>query len=237
MRLMLKIAPEGHVPFSKINKHTVQGMLYSQLKGSKFEELHRKKGFKFFTFSDMFPANDFYPGKEKTLILSSPNSDLISTWYNQFRKSKYLYLSDEPFKITYVKKFGIPLRNSFETGSPIVVYKENRRGEYFSFKRGGDLQFFMERVKENAIKKFNAFYDDEFSMDEPLFDRFVLRKEVAVNMKKEKDDFMVIGSLWKLLQKSYLSQSNRKFYKFVMDCGLGEKNSLGFGFLNPKKTG
>ncbi len=237
MRLMIKIASEGYVPFNKINKHTIQGMLYSFLKGTKYEELHRKRGFKFFSFSDIFPANDFYPGKKKTLIVSSPNYDLINTWYNQFKRNRYLYLSDEPFKIDEVKKFSLPLKNIFETGSPVVLYKDNTRGTYVSFKRNDDLRFFLSRLKENAVKKYNAFYDDEYDMEEPLFDVMQFRKEVVVKLKKDMDEFDVIGTMWKSMKKLYIDKDNRKFYKFLMDTGLGEKNSLGFGFVNPKKEG
>ena len=237
MRLLLKIFPQKYIPFAKINKHAIQGMLYSQLKGTKYENLHTKKGFKFFTFSDIFPSNDYYPRKEKSLLISSPDKGLINAWYHSFKKSRYIYLSNEPFLISNVKKFSIPLRPAFETGSPVTLYKENTKNEYFSFEKGGDLWFFINRLKENAIKKYNIFYDDEFHLDELIFDKFILKKEVVVQMKKGANKFSVIGTMWKLLQKEYLSKENRKFYRFIMDCGLGEKNSLGFGFVNPKKEG
>ncbi len=237
MRVLLRFESARHVSFSKINKHTIQGMLYSFLKGTRYEELHRKRGFKFFSFSDIFPANDFYPGKKKTLIVSSPNYGLINTWYHQFKRSRYLYLSDEAFKIHEVKKFSLPLKNVFETGSPVVLYKDNTQGTYLSFKRNDDLRFFLTRLKENAVKKYNAFYDDEFEIEEPLFDVMQFRKEVVVNLKKEEDEFAIIGSMWKSMKKLYVDKDNRKFYKFLMDTGLGEKNSLGFGFVNPKKEG
>jgi len=47
--------------------------------------------------------------------------------------------------------------------------------------------------------------------------------------------FLIFGSLFDLLEKSYIENKERKFYKFLLDCGLGEKNSLGFGFVNPIK--
>lgn len=45
--------------------------------------------------------------------------------------------------------------------------------------------------------------------------------------------FPVIGSNWELLEKERIKPEERKFYRFLMDVGLGEKNSLGFGFVNP----
>ena len=237
MRVLLEFEPVHYVPFNKVNKHTIQSMLYHHLIGTKYEDYHNKRGFKFFTFSDIFPAKDFYPEKRYSIIVSSPIRGLIETWYQVFKGEKYFYLSDKPFKIESVKKVSLPLKNSFITGSPIVVYEDSQKNRYFSFQRFGDLKFFMERITENAVKKYNAFYDDNFSLNEPIFDILSFKKEVAVNIKIEKDEFSIIGSLWNLLKKTWIEKEDRKFYKFLMDTGLGEKNSLGFGFLNPKKVG
>lgn len=42
-------------------------------------------------------------------------------------------------------------------------------------------------------------------------------------------DVIVIGSLWELGFSQYIDES---LQIFVLDCGLGERNSLGFGFVN-----
>ena len=46
--------------------------------------------------------------------------------------------------------------------------------------------------------------------------------------------FIIIGSLWKVLEKN-IAREDRKFYNFLFDCGLGEKNSLGMGFINNRR--
>ncbi len=121
--------------------------------------------------------------------------------------------------------------------------ENNKKNKYFSFKRNKDLQFFLERLKENAIKKFNSFYNDNYYLDDVLFDKLIFKKEVVIPNKikvygennKEDKTSVIIGSVWSLLSKFSIENKDKKFYKFIMDCGLGEKNSLGFGFINPKK--
>ncbi len=233
MRCILKFTSENHVPGSKINKHAIQGHIYSTLSGTDMESLHERKGFKFFTFSDIFPSGDFFPNKEKRLIISSPNPKFIHAIYNKWRETHYFYLSRFPFKILDVKKTRLPLRNVFTTGSPIVLYEDNMRNKYFSFRRNNELKFFMDRLKENAVKKFNVYYEDEFVLDEPIFDRMRFKKEVAVKLTREGVKFIIIGSVWETLEKTEISREKHKFYDFIMDCGLGEKNSLGFGLVNP----
>jgi CRISPR-associated endoribonuclease Cas6 len=93
----------------------------------------------------------------------------------------------------------------------------------------------LNRLKENALKKYRAYYNEDLEFEENIFDRMVFRKEVAVNIYKKGTRFVIIGSVWKMLEKFEIKPEYRKFYNFIMDCGLGEKNSLGFGFINPVK--
>ena len=237
MRVMLTISPVEYAPFNKITKHTIQGALYNLLIGTDYENLHNKKGFKFFTFSDVFPAKDYYPNKKYSFIISSPDRRLINTWYRALTHNEYLYLSDVPFKIANVKKYDLPLKNKFISGSPVVLYENSEENRYFSFQRNNDVDFFLERLKDNALKKYNAYYDDEFYIEGQIFDMFSLKKEVSVKVTIKKEEFNIIGSVWNILGKSYMNKDECKFYKFLMDCGLGEKNSLGFGLVNPVKEG
>ncbi len=236
MRLVLTLEAENFLPYSRINKHTIQGMIYSYLQGDDFSGLHAEKGFKFFTFSDLFPSNDFHPGKEKTLLISSPNPKFIRTIYENLKSVQHLYLSNGSFKVSSIKKVQVPLSKEFVTGSPIVLYEDTGRNRYFSFRRGGSLEFFLDRVKENALKKYNAYYDDELYFEGPIFDEVVFNKEVAVRIARGGTEFLIIGSMWYNLRRMRIEKGLKKFFNFIKDCGLGEKNSLGFGFLNPRNN-
>ena len=231
MRVHIKFKPERFLPGHKVNKHTVQGVIYSLLDGTEFSDLHSRSGFKFFTYSDIFPPGDFYPGKEKNLVISSPNPKFINELYSKAKETEYMYLSDGPMRIVGVKKFSVRPTGKYITGSPVVVQEDNATSTYFSFRRGGNLRFFMDRLKENALKKYNAYYDDELTMDEDLFDFLQFKKEVSIVVKKDDKSFVIIGTMWEVLQKR-IPRGYGRFYRFITDCGIGEKNSLGFGFLN-----
>ncbi len=208
-------------------------MIYNLLDKREYNWLHESKHFKFFCFSDIFPSGDFIIGKEKHIIVSSPSSKFINDIYYSIKQRKEVRLGNYLLKVTKVKKFNLKLKNRFITGSPVVLYKDNRKNIYFSFKRDGNISFFLSRLKENAVKKFNAFYDDDYNIEEDLFDRLQFNKEVAVKNRKIDKEFIIIGSLWRLLEKFNINSQDKKFYRFIMDAGLGEKNSFGFGFINP----
>ncbi len=233
MRLKLDIISEEDFSYQDINKHMIQGMIYSYLWDTEYEKMHEEKKFKFFSFSDIFPPTDFKKGEEKNLIISSPNKKFIEVLYQKMKDENYIYFGNKGFMIKKISKFNLPLRRKFITGSPIVLYQDNRENLYFSFERNPDLSFFLERLKNNALKKYNAFYGETMVLEETIFDKIIFGREVVVPLKKGKNKFLIIGTTWKRLEKFKYNRDERKLYRFIMDCGLGEKNSLGFGFLNP----
>ncbi|HIE33595.1 MAG TPA: CRISPR-associated endoribonuclease Cas6 [Candidatus Altiarchaeales archaeon] len=232
MRLLIKFSPREEFSYDDVDKHMIQSVIYSLLRNTKYESIHNIKKFKFFTFSDIFPPTDFKPNENKNLLISSPDSDFIKSIGDNLKENPILRFGNHIIDIQEHKMVNPRLKNRFISSSPLVLYKNSRKNIYFSFKRDNDLSFFLERLKDNALKKYNAFYSTNYELKENIFDRIKLRKEAVVKIRKGSKEFIIIGSVWKLLEKFDISK-NRKFYKFIMDCGLGEKNSLGFGFVNP----
>jgi len=233
--MRLRISFEGDNLQPKPNKHAVQGFIYNMLKGTEYGKRHDEPRFKFFTFSDFFRDGD----GRLTLLISSPEGGFIEALYSNIRGRDHVYIGKHQLKPVEIRMFKLPLRKRFQTGSPVVIYKNAQNNEYFKLHAHRDLRFFIERLKENAERKYNAFYNDEFVLDSPIFDRLIpkLRSngklDVYVRVIKNGVSFPVIGSNWELLEKERIKPEERRFYRFIMDAGLGEKNSLGFGFLNP----
>jgi len=164
------------------------------------------------------------------LIISSPKQGFIRLLDNSLKNKDYFYLGKHRMMNEQVKVFKPQLKGRFITSTPIVLYEENRQNRYYSFKKSNDFSFFLKRLKNNALKKYNAYYGLSYDFDGNLFDSFQFDREVAVRVKKTNKMFLVIGSLWKNLEK--FNMDDGAFYNFIMDCGLGEKNSLGFGMIN-----
>ncbi|MBS7609308.1 CRISPR-associated endoribonuclease Cas6 [Candidatus Bathyarchaeota archaeon] len=225
---------DERTPYDRINKHGIQGFLYSFLRGTDYEDYHDKGSFKFFTFSDIFPLGDFEPNKVKSLLVSSPDDDFILTLRDSIHsRDGQGILEGHNIYILNCKVIRAQVSGRFISASPIVLYENSRNNLYYSFNRNKSLSFFLERLKENAMKKYKAYYEEDLNLEGNIFDKLVFRKEVAVRLSKEGRTFIVIGSVWRLLEKFKISKDEEKFYGFIMDCGLGEKNSLGFGFINP----
>lgn len=228
MRLILKFKNKKINPNS-ISKFTVQGFIYSLLKNSRYNFLHDMQGFKFFCFSNIFESNNVY-----NLIISSPSRELIKTLYHSLKTIDEFNLGIYKFHIKDCRIIKTPKRfNYFKSSTPIVLFHNQTMSNHcYSFKNDDiNYTWFFERLKDNALKKYNAYYDDEYYFEEPLFSSFSFKKEVAMNFERYNNKFLLIGSLWDNLTFE-VTKENRKFYEFIYDAGLGEKNSTGMGFLN-----
>lgn len=234
MRLLIKFNPLCNEDYSKIGKYDIQGFIYSLLENSEFGEYHELKGFKYFNFSNIFPISDFQLGDEKSLIISSPSSALIKLLHYKLKDMEVFRLNKFFMEIKSLKLFNIKSSKSITVGTPIALYENNQDNRYYSFKSNPDFNFFFERLKDNALKKYNSYYNEDYLLEENLFDSFEFNKEVSVRMNIHNNNFIIIGSLWKSFEKDIVKE-NKKFYNFLFDCGLGEKNSIGFGFVNNRR--
>ena len=229
---MLKFEPLEYIKYQNIDKYTIQGFIYSILKDdSVFSSLHETVGFKFFNFSNIFPVSDFEKNSLKKLIISSPNEDLIKSIYSNLKNKDSFRLKNHKMELLKVSLLKNQNCNKFISATPIVLFEDNINNKYFSFKQNNEFNFFFDRLKDNAVKKYNAFYGCDFNLESNLFTNFEFGREVSIRLVKKDNKFIIIGSLWKNLEFDLTSQ-NKNFYNFLFDNGLGEKNSLGFGFLN-----
>ncbi len=214
-------------------KHQIQGMIYAALGDSPYGRRHDLPRFKYFTFSDVFPVRD----NVLFFTVSSPVAEIVQCVYDWVRQREVIHFGKGRYRVKRVRKYRSGVSERIKSGSPIVLYRDSRARRFFSLKTDGDFTFFMDRLKDNALKKYEAFTGESIEMDEPLFDEFALRKEVVVQVQKrgqndEDRSFIVIGSVWNTLIKQNV-RGFKRLYQFLYDAGLGEKNSLGFGFVFP----
>lgn len=216
-----------------INKHAVQGLIYRFLQNTEFADLHDRFVSKNFCFSDWLKTRK---SGVYRLIISSPNEKFIRVLEKIARRESgrlqfkgYVLIRTKTLKLTP----NVPLR----TGSPIVLVREkNPQPIYYSFRdRTITLNEFDEIIKRGAVARYRATMgESDFVIEEPLFSELQLEREIAVPVKMRGRSFPIIGSKWKTLVLNQ-NRSFRKFMEWLIDAGMGQKTSLGFGFLQPKR--
>jgi CRISPR-associated endoribonuclease Cas6 len=82
MRLIVRLRAIENMPYEMQYHYHLQGFIYNLLRGSVYyDHVHDKDGYKFFCFSNIFPARDLEKNDVQTLIISSPDPGFIRYLY------------------------------------------------------------------------------------------------------------------------------------------------------------
>lgn len=259
MRLLIRLRSLENSKYEMQYHYHLQGFIYNLLKDSKYSYLHDKEGYKFFCFSNIFPAYDLKRGDSRTLIISSPSEDFIeylsASLDHSYKKPVSITIGSMKFEIYGIEKFHsqIPMKSSFTliTGTPIII--RIRKEKYEDFGGKLDTQYdevywrsdhpfdlFIQQIESNISKKYYEYthlrgYDTKneiYNLSDsktPFIQRFKFKKQISTRVYMKGHNHVVIGTLWEFM---FNLHSNKQLIQFALDSGLGERNSLGFGFMN-----
>jgi len=245
MRILVKLRSIGEFEYDLEYYSKIQAFIYKLIKGSAFDYIHSKVGYKFFCFSNIFPLGNIHAGELKKLLISSPSSHFIKYLYNrlrQFSKNEYVRIGDMYFYVDSIRVFKVRIPSSdfmILTSTPVIIriprkyfelygIKVDKPWVYWRMEYG--LKSFMNMTRLNLFKKYSEFYG-EAPPTTDIYQQIKYVKSVAVYTNIDGTKVQFIGSLWRF-RYTYIDNEVRRILEFILDTGLGERNSLGFGFLN-----
>jgi CRISPR-associated endoribonuclease Cas6 len=197
--------------------------------------------------------NDF-----RKVIISSPDPNFISVLHGRFNSySKDINIGSMKFKVDSINRIDlkIPSRLPFTitTGTPIIIRipaeKYRKYGieprldyEYLYWRKDYPMDLFLSQLWQNLRKKYTNYFNlDPVELRSPenidsdsnqIFNRFVFKKQISTKIVMKNTEHIVIGTIWEF---QFQGLEDRKIIQFALDAGLGERNSMGFGFMNLKK--
>jgi CRISPR-associated endoribonuclease Cas6 len=222
----------------------LQGLIYKLIDGSK-HDVHDKAGSKFFSFSNVFPFTGIQKDDLRNLMISSPNDEFISYLCDRLGYDKHVSIGKMKFIVEFCDKLDVRIPNndkfSLITGTPIIIRINNRDGRYDvdSTKAGHrdpiywrtihPIDVFIKQLEDNLIKKYNRYFELDIQGREPIFNKFKFKKQISnrLCLSTTMQPVVVIGTTWE-----FLFEHASPLIQFALDCGLGELNSMGFGFMN-----
>ncbi len=245
MRLLIKLKSLKYCSYDKKYYSKLRGFLYSLQKGSGVFNRHEIDGYKFFSYSNIFPAQDMRYGESRHLIVSCPSSDFIYWLRGRLTEiqelKKPVEIGEMQFIAESVTNFTPKIMNnaSLITGTPIVMRIPKEQYEQYGIKSKRPYEFwrpeydfnaFVRQLSDNLIKKYNKYYNKKIE-NQNLFEMFKFRKSVCVHRVEEGIEQRTIGSLWEF-KFSHLEPEQKKILWLGLESGFGELNSSGFGFMN-----
>ena len=237
MRAQLKLNIDKNVIIPFNYQYHLSSMIYHFLSVSDSEyakRLHEYQKYKFFTYSwldipnrtitkDGMKSNDGHV----FLQLSSPNDTFLSVFLEGMFQEQVLKIGNLEAYPEEIQVIETP--ESFDilkTISPICLRTQE---EIDGKLKGKDLlpnhSKFFENLKKNLKNKYEMYYDKECQMDFNLEILSAEPKRIQI-----KNSFVRCSNLIFKIEGDY------DFIKFGYECGFGEKNSMGFGMVEEKKS-
>jgi len=243
MRLIIELEALSECMYDLKYYHKLQGFLYSLLKNSTYHKLHNRRGYKFFSFSNIFPSVDMHVHDVRRLLIASPDPNLVNVFRKQLDDTRKVNIGEMSFRVKYVSAL-TPRVHGFcvlVTGTPITIRvpKANyakygieppKDYPYVYWRKQYPFDAFIKQLEDNLFKKYNMFYRTSIESF-PLFEQFSFKKQVCNHVVIRGREIKVFGTLWSF-NFNLISGDKRKIIQFGLDAGFGELNSLGFGFMS-----
>lgn len=250
MRLLVELRALCDCVYDLMYHHKLQGFLYRLLAGSTYAGLHDRRGYKFFCFSNIFPSLDMQEGDLRRFLVSSPDTGLIEVLVEQLdklqRSGERVNVGEMSFSVKGVSVLEPRVGRScvLAAGTPIVVRIPRANYARYGIEPPEDYKYvywrkqypfdaFVRQLEDNLFKKYNTFYNTRLESF-PIFEQFVFQKQVCNHLVIDGREVKVFGSLWRFTF-NYLYGDKQKVVQFGLDTGLGELNSIGYGFINITK--
>lgn len=232
--------------------HKLRGRLWNALDGTEFNERHDANEPPGFVYSNPFPPRDMNAGDKRKFIVAAPEERLLTQIARDLQAERELNIGEMPFRVKDVNAFapdvGEPgTRGTFETGTGLLVRIPPWRCEEYGIDHpGGDTAVFwrpehtteplLNQLEANLDKKHGLFCPEYLpgpsDVEGNLFDSYELLKTFAVPVQvTERETMTYVLSKWKF-GYTVRDEDHRRHLNLALDCGLGERNSLGFGFVN-----
>lgn len=252
MRILARLRVRSDAAYDHTYHHKLRGRLWSALEGTEFEERHNTNDPPGFVYSNPFPPRDMNVGDERHLIVASPEEQLLTHIARDFQETPELNIGDMPFEITDVSGLapdvGEPgTTGTLETGTGVLVrIPPWKRDEYGIEGDFGDqatywrpkhtMRPFREQIRANLDAKHHLFGPEWLpgpsDTGGELFEDYDLIKTFSLPLTPTQgEELTYVLSKWRLGYR-VRDDDHRRHLNLALDCGIGERNSLGLGLLN-----
>jgi CRISPR-associated endoribonuclease Cas6 len=190
-------------------------------------------------------------GDQRTFLVSAPQEELLTAVAEDLTNNREFNIGEMPFRVTdisvLVPDVGEPgTSGTLETGTGVVVrippwrfddYGINPEGDDFAFWRPKyTVEPFKRQLHNNLDKKHGQHYRDDLpgptDVEGALFDEYELLKTYALPVTvADSETRTYVVSKWRF-DYQVRDDHHRRHLNLALDTGIGERNSLGFGFCN-----
>lgn len=257
MRVLARLTARADTVYDNSYHHKLRGRLWGALEGTKYDHSHDQTQPKPFTYSNPFPPGPLEKGDKRTLLVASPYEDLLAHIARDLSRNPELNIGEMPFHvddvISVAPDVGEPETSGvIEAGTGVLVRIPPWRFDEYGIEVEYDeaefwrpehtMEPFRDQIEANLDRKHDLFCPGYLpgpsEVGGELFDGYELIKTFAIPVTPttgERETWVL--SKWRF-DYTVRDDNHRRHLNLLLDVGIGERNSLGFGFVNVvEKTG
>ncbi len=202
-------------------------LISTAIMNSSFKGLHMQRGgFKHFVFSNFLKIskNKIYEAGENFFIFRTINRELA------FEIMKSLVgLEDKFFIVKSVEIRDVRIKGVkwlISLNPVIMSFSKGGKSRYWTIWEDGDIKFLMDALHNNLVRKYEDFYKKRIEINENFIEFLELKNQKPFGIKYK--DGKIFGNKFYIVPKQ--DEISQKLAFLALAEGLGEKNSIGFGF-------
>lgn len=251
MRILARLRARSDAAYDNSYHHKLRGRIWNALEGTEYDEIHDENRPKPFTYSNPFPPRDMDEGEKRSLLVASTDEELLAHIAADLQDTPELNVGEMPFLVEDVSPLspdvGEPGTSGIlETGTGLLVRIPPWRFDEYGIDTESDeaefwrpehtMEPLQNQLEANLDKKHNQYCPDYLpgptDVAGELFDGYELLKTFAIPVTvTEGHEETWVLSKWKF-EYTVRDDDHRRHLNLALDVGLGERNSLGFGFVN-----
>jgi CRISPR-associated endoribonuclease Cas6 len=257
MRLLIALRARADARYNNAYHHKLRGRIWRGLRETPYDDLHDTGEPAGICFSNVFPWGDIERGDERSLLVSATERDVLGHIADDLADDREFNVGEMPFDVTDLSLLapdvGEPgTRGTIETGTGVVVrIPPWKREEYeddppvddtdesLFWRPEHTLEPFKQQIEANLDRKHDLFCPDHLpgpsDVGGDLFNEYELLKTYALPVTVTQGVEMThVVSKWAFGYR-VRDDHHRRHLNLALDTGIGERNALGFGFLNIKQ--
>ncbi len=251
MRLLVRLEARAETAYDNCYHHKARGIIWSALEGTEFDSRHDEHEPTGVCYSNPFPPRDMKEGARRTMLIASPDRDILAVIAEYLDENREFNVGEMSFMVTDISLLtpdvGEPgTRGVLETGTGVFVRIPPERCQEYGIETDGEnptfwkpehtLEPLQTQLENNLDRKHELFCPADLpgpsDREGDLFDRYELIKTFALPVTVTQGvEMTYIMSKWRFGYE-VRDDHHRRHLNLALDTGIGERNTLGFGFLN-----
>lgn len=251
MRILTRLHARADIAYDNAYHDKLAGRIWRALEDTPYDDSHDADRPKEFVYSNPFPPGDMSEGDERSLLIASVEEELLAHVAADLQENRELNIGEMPFHVEEVTPLapdvGEPgTSGTLSTGTGVLVRIPPGRFDDYDMDVDHDesefwrpehsMEPFTNQIEANLDKKHGLYCPDYLpgpsDVDGDLFDGYELIKtfSIPVTPTTGRTETWVL-SKWRF-DYTVRDDDHQRHLNLALDVGVGERNSLGFGFVN-----